>query len=66
MAKDLISQKNIIHGIHFFNKDITQKFKGDTEEILKWITQIQLSPTLLAKFNRQFIRQSPIRKFHSH
>ncbi|GED17629.1 class I SAM-dependent methyltransferase [Aneurinibacillus migulanus] len=56
IAKDLISQKefnnikeNMVQGIHFFNKDIVQKFKGDTEEILKWITQIQLSPTPLAR-----------------
>lgn len=56
IAKDLISQKefnnikeSMVQGIHFFNKDIAQKFKGDTEEILKWITQIQLSPTPLAR-----------------
>lgn len=56
IAKDLISQKefndikeNMVQGIHFFNKDIAQKFKEDTEEILKWITQIQLSPTPLAR-----------------
>ncbi|MBP0725364.1 class I SAM-dependent methyltransferase [Bacillus sp. RG28] len=56
LAKDLISQKelndikeNIVQGIHFFNKDIAQKFKEDTDEILKWITQIQLSPTPLAR-----------------
>ena len=56
IAKDLISQKefnnikeNMVQGIHFFNKDIAQKFNGDTEEILKWITQIQLSPTPLAR-----------------
>ena len=56
IAKDLISQKefnnikeNMVQGIHFFNKDIAQKFKGNTEEILKWITQIQLSPTPLAR-----------------
>ncbi|MED4732343.1 class I SAM-dependent methyltransferase [Aneurinibacillus migulanus] len=56
IAKDLISQKefndikeNMMQGIQFFNKDIAQKFKGNTEEILKWITQIQLSPTPLAR-----------------
>ena len=56
IANDLISQKefndikeNMVQGIHFFNKDIAQKFKEDTEEILKWITQIQLSPTPLAR-----------------
>ncbi|KAA6452074.1 class I SAM-dependent methyltransferase [Bacillus swezeyi] len=56
IAKDLISQhefhdikENMIQGIQFFNKDIAEKFKGDKEEILKWITQIQLSPTPLAR-----------------
>jgi methyltransferase (TIGR00027 family) len=56
IAKDIISQKefndikeNMVQGIHFFNKDIAEKFKEDTDEILKWITQIQLSPTPLAR-----------------
>ncbi|MBO1581449.1 class I SAM-dependent methyltransferase [Bacillus sp. XF8] len=56
IAKDIISEKefndikeNMVQGIHFFNKDIAQKFKGNTEEILKWITQVQLSPTPLAR-----------------
>lgn len=56
IAKDLISQKefndikeNMVQGIQFFNKDIAQKFKDHKEEILKWITQIQLSPTPLAR-----------------
>ncbi|MGG3573514.1 class I SAM-dependent methyltransferase [Bacillus gobiensis] len=56
IAKDLISQKefndtkeNMIQGIQFFNKEIAEKYKGNTEEILKWITQIQLSPTPLAR-----------------
>lgn len=56
IAKDLISQKefndikeNMIQGIQFFNKEIAQKFKGNREEILKWITQIQLAPTTLAR-----------------
>ncbi|WP_100402625.1 class I SAM-dependent methyltransferase [Bacillus sp. FJAT-42315] len=56
IAKELISKKefndikeNMVQGIQFFNKDIAQKFKEDTEEILKWITQIQLSPTPLAR-----------------
>ncbi|MEC1262272.1 class I SAM-dependent methyltransferase [Bacillus swezeyi] len=56
IAKDFISQhefhdikENMIQGIQFFNKDIAEKFKGDKEEILKWITQIQLSPTPLAR-----------------
>ncbi|WP_025715752.1 class I SAM-dependent methyltransferase [Paenibacillus sp. 1-18] len=56
IAKDLISQKefsdikeNMIQGIPFFNKDIAQRFQDDPDEILKWITQVQLSPTPLAR-----------------
>ncbi|WP_025782911.1 class I SAM-dependent methyltransferase [Sporosarcina sp. D27] len=56
IAKDLISQKefldiseNMIQGIQFFSKDIAQKFQDNPEEILKWITQVQLSPTPLAR-----------------
>ncbi|MCT1577291.1 class I SAM-dependent methyltransferase [Oceanobacillus kimchii] len=56
LAKDLFSQKefndikaNMVQGIQFFNKEIAQKFKDDTDEILKWITQVQLSPTPLAR-----------------
>ncbi|MEC0279054.1 class I SAM-dependent methyltransferase [Bacillus halotolerans] len=56
IAKDLISEKefsdisqNMIQGIQFFNKDIAQKFQDDPEEILKWITQVQLSPMPLAR-----------------
>lgn len=39
----------MVQGIHFFNKDIAQKFEGNTEEILKWITQVQLSPITLSR-----------------
>lgn len=56
MAKDLITQEefslikeNMIQGIPFFNKDIAQKFKDHPDEILKWITQVQLSPVPLAR-----------------
>ncbi|MCL6605513.1 MAG: class I SAM-dependent methyltransferase [Paenibacillus sp.] len=56
IVKDLISQKefsdireNMIQGIQFFNKDIAQRFQDDPDEILKWITQVQLSPTPLAR-----------------
>ncbi|OEH91148.1 class I SAM-dependent methyltransferase [Bacillus solimangrovi] len=56
IVKDLISEKersdikeNMVQGIQFFNDDIAQKFKGKSEEILKWITQVQLSPTTLAR-----------------
>ncbi|RFB12658.1 class I SAM-dependent methyltransferase [Bacillus sp. HNG] len=56
LAKNLISEEefsaissNMINGIQFFNRDIGQKFKEDPEEILKWITQVQLSPIPLAR-----------------
>ncbi|AWB46075.1 SAM-dependent methyltransferase [Paenibacillus sp. CAA11] len=56
IAKDLISQKefedireNMIKGIQFFNIEIAQRFHDAPEEILKWITQVQLSPTPLAR-----------------
>ncbi|MED0903088.1 SAM-dependent methyltransferase [Bacillus cereus] len=56
VAKDLISQKerndietNMVQGIHFFNKDIAQQSQDNPKEILKWITQVQLSPTPLAR-----------------
>ncbi|MBC5636110.1 class I SAM-dependent methyltransferase [Ornithinibacillus sp. BX22] len=43
-----ISQ-NMINGITFFNKDIGERFKENPDEILKWITQVQLSPTPIAR-----------------
>ncbi|MEB2298614.1 class I SAM-dependent methyltransferase [Lysinibacillus xylanilyticus] len=56
LAKELITQKefrdiqtNMVQGIHFFNKEIAEKLKGQTEELLKWIVQTQLSPTPLAR-----------------
>lgn len=56
IATNLISKEefstisiNMIDGIQFFNKDIEQRFKDDSKEILKWITQVQLSPTPLAR-----------------
>lgn len=56
IAKDLISQEefsrireNMIQGIPFFNQDIGQMFQDHPDEILKWITQVQLSPTPLAR-----------------
>ena len=56
IAKDLITQKefedirkNMIQGIHFFNHEIAIKFQDQPDEILKWITQVQLSPTPLAR-----------------
>lgn len=56
VAIDLISKKefsdiseNMIKGIQFFNEDIAKAFQNEPEEILKWITQVQLSPTPLAR-----------------
>lgn len=56
VAKDLITDKeysdireNMIKGIQFFNKEIARKFQEHPDEILKWITQVQLSPTPLAR-----------------
>lgn len=56
VAKDLILPKernnietNMVQGIHFFNKDIAEQFQDNPNEILKWITQVQLSPTPLAR-----------------
>ncbi|MBF7155892.1 class I SAM-dependent methyltransferase [Bacillus albus] len=56
VAKDFISKKerneiemNMVQGIHFFNTDIAEKFQDNPQEILKWITQVQLSPTPLAR-----------------
>ncbi|MED2992183.1 MULTISPECIES: class I SAM-dependent methyltransferase [Bacillus] len=56
VAKEFISQKersdietNMVQGIHFFNTDIAKQFQDNPKEILKWITQVQLSPTPLAR-----------------
>ncbi|QDP40887.1 class I SAM-dependent methyltransferase [Radiobacillus deserti] len=56
LARQLITEdefkeisRHMIQGISFFNKDIALKFKGNSDEILKWITQVQLSPTPLAR-----------------
>ncbi|WP_018930705.1 class I SAM-dependent methyltransferase [Gracilibacillus lacisalsi] len=56
IATDLLSEeefsavsKNMINGIQFFNKEIGERFKDQPEEILQWITQVQLSPTPLAR-----------------
>ena len=39
----------MIQGISFFNQEIAEKFHDQPDEILKWITQVQLSPTPLAR-----------------
>ncbi|MGG3729316.1 class I SAM-dependent methyltransferase [Bacillus wiedmannii] len=56
VTKDFISKKerneiemNMVQGIHFFNTDIAEKFQDNPQEILKWITQVQLSSTPLAR-----------------
>ncbi|GIN74236.1 putative S-adenosyl-L-methionine-dependent methyltransferase YktD [Bacillus sp. J14TS2] len=56
IAKDFITQKefsaireNMVNGIQFFNKQVASEFQNHPEEILKWITQVQLSPTPLAR-----------------
>ncbi|MBU2659902.1 hypothetical protein BSBH6_00467 [Bacillus subtilis] len=56
IAKDLINEKefkdiseNMIEGISFFNKEVAERLQNDPEEILKWVTHIQLSPTPLAR-----------------
>ncbi|WYQ41536.1 class I SAM-dependent methyltransferase [Bacillus sp. FSL W7-1321] len=56
LAERLISEDeyeeikaNMIQGIGFFNEELAQKWKGHSEQILKWITQVQLSPTPLAR-----------------
>ncbi|MFF2855412.1 class I SAM-dependent methyltransferase [Peribacillus sp. NPDC058002] len=56
IAMDLITQEefgdiseNMIKGIQFFSNKIARKFQDHPDEILKWITQVQLSPTPLAR-----------------
>ncbi|MFJ6266721.1 class I SAM-dependent methyltransferase [Lysinibacillus xylanilyticus] len=56
LAQELITQQefndiqtNMVQGIQFFNKEIAEKLTGQTEELLKWIVQTQLSPTPLAR-----------------
>ncbi|MGH1259765.1 MULTISPECIES: class I SAM-dependent methyltransferase [Bacillus] len=56
IAKEFISSKersdietNMVQGIQFFNKDIAEQFQDNPKEVLKWITQVQLSPTPLAR-----------------
>ncbi|QED47628.1 class I SAM-dependent methyltransferase [Cytobacillus dafuensis] len=56
IANELITPKefteirdNMIRGIQFFNHEIAKKFQDHPDEILKWITQVQLSPTPLAR-----------------
>lgn len=41
--------ENMIRGIHFFHPDADHQFRGDPDQMLKWITQVQLSPITLAR-----------------
>lgn len=56
LAKELITteefhniKENMVQGIAFFNQEIAETFMENKEEIIKWITQVQLSPTPLAR-----------------
>ena len=40
---------NMAQGIHFFSSEMAEKLKGNDAAILKWVNQIQLSPTPLAR-----------------
>ena len=40
---------NMMQGISFFSPEMSEKLKGNNDAILKWVTQIQLSPTPLAR-----------------
>jgi methyltransferase (TIGR00027 family) len=56
LAEELISaeememiSRNMIQGISFFNEEIADRFHDQPGEILRWITQVHLSPTPLAR-----------------
>lgn len=56
IAKELITpqefsdiRENMLQGIHFFNPEMAHQCKNDPDKILKWITQVQLSPITLAR-----------------
>ncbi|MFE8699921.1 class I SAM-dependent methyltransferase [Cytobacillus sp. FJAT-54145] len=56
IARDLITgeefsgiSNNMIQGIQFFNHKVAHELHGKPNEILKWVTQVQLSPTPLAR-----------------
>lgn len=40
---------NMVQGIQFFSPEMAEKLKGNDSAILKWVNQIQLSPTPLAR-----------------
>lgn len=41
--------RNMVQGIAFFNPEIADRHKDDPDAILRWINQVQLSPTPLAR-----------------
>lgn len=56
IAKDFLSPEeyqaisaNMANGINFFSPKMAEQLKGNEAGILKWVTQIQLSPTPLAR-----------------
>jgi methyltransferase (TIGR00027 family) len=56
IAKNLISQEeflgirgNLVQNIPFFNKEVADRCRNDQDEILRWITQVQLSPITLSR-----------------
>ncbi|WP_366161534.1 class I SAM-dependent methyltransferase [Bacillus infantis] len=56
LAAELISaeememiSRNMIQGIAFFNEEIADRFQDQPDEILRWITQVYLAPTPLAR-----------------
>ena len=53
---------NMVQGIQFFHPDADRQFGGDPEQILKWITQVQLSPITLARsaYSEQVILQEAV------
>lgn len=42
-------RENMIQGIHFFNPEMANRFQNEPDAILRWIVQIQLAPTPLAR-----------------
>lgn len=56
IVKDFLSPEeyqaisaNMANGINFFSPKMAEQLKGNDAAILKWVTQIQLSPTPLAR-----------------
>jgi methyltransferase (TIGR00027 family) len=56
IAKNLISREeflgirgNMVRNIQFFNKEIADRCRNDQDEMLRWITQVQLSPITLSR-----------------